>query len=758
MTATSAILNHPLMREVGWTLLHSLWQGAVIGLIFLALRVGLRRQSANTRYLAGCACLVLFAAAPLLTFLHETTPAPAVWTAPYPVSGPPEAVVPLLGPGSLGPAFHGDGTGWPSGGGSESLTRLVPILALGWLLGVVFFSARLTRSFWSVRGIYTHHNAPVAAAWLETLDELRHRLGVSRPVRLLKSALVEVPTVIGWFRPVILLPAATLSGLTPGQLEAILAHELAHVRRLDYLVNAFQCAVETLMFYHPAAWWISRCIREERENCCDDLVVKVCGDRLGYARALVTLEGLRTELPGLAIAASGGSLLGRIRRLVGADSERGGVTVHEVGGLGLLGVGMVLVILGVRMFLSPTSYQSTARVRIQYDPMGDSRLSGQHGGPGYDPSFIQNELDVIRSEAVLSKVIKALDLNQAWGMKYAGGVPLKPWQTLALLRARLDLGLLRGTNLIQLCAASDKPDEAAKLANAIAEAYWAQRQEKHSQEEEENLARDMGRVQSLRAFAIVHDPTANEAVSSRLAKMEALRELEARCVDLKAGYVRQMALVDHLKRHEKDSGREGLVQAIQVVARDALLSALLESLAAAERQSLALKNERSPAQSEVSNSQGQVDILHKKINERAAGIMLGLETRAESLSQLIEKLQQEISRAITNDVMRAIQPRPNPESERAAEEVRRFHQVLLDTKVIPEKAGAGLLSAAIVEIIDRAAPALCPVSPNLRGGVVVTVLGVLLNITGIFVLRGQPGTGSDTHPARLAQPAAKGTQ
>ena len=133
------------------------------------------------------------------------------------------------------------------------------------------------------------------AAWVATLDDLRHRLGVSRPVRLLKSALVEVPTVIGWFRPVILLPAATLSGLTPGQLEAILAHELAHVRRLDYLVNAFQCLVETLMFYHPIAWWISRCIREERENCCDDLVVEVCGDRLGYARALVTLEGLRAE-------------------------------------------------------------------------------------------------------------------------------------------------------------------------------------------------------------------------------------------------------------------------------------------------------------------------------------------------------------------------------------------------------------------------------------------------------------------------------
>src|SRR5206468_7510728 len=113
---------------------------------------------------------------------------------------------------------------------------------------------------------------------------------------LVKSGLVQVPIVIGCLRPVILLPAGTLSGLTPAQLEAILAHELAHVRRHDYLVNAAQCVLETLMFYHPVVWWISHCIREEREHCCDDLVVQVCGDRLAYAKALASLEGSRIGL------------------------------------------------------------------------------------------------------------------------------------------------------------------------------------------------------------------------------------------------------------------------------------------------------------------------------------------------------------------------------------------------------------------------------------------------------------------------------
>ena len=376
MTTVSALLNHPLMREVGWTLLHSLWQGALIGLVFLVLRDALRRQSANMRYLAGCACLALLAAAPVLTLFLGLA---AVSTGGAGNDGMAVATGLLAAgprPAGLGTPFYGDGNVWRLAGGSDFLTRLAPALVLGWLLGVMFFSARLTRSCWSVRGIRTRDNEPVDAVWLETLDELRRRLGVSRPVRLLKSALVEVPTVIGWFRPVILLPAATLSGLTPGQLEAILAHELAHVRRLDYLVNAFQCLVETLMFYHPVAWWISRCIREERENCCDDLVIEVCGDRLGYARALATLEGLRAELPDLAFAASGGSLLGRIRRLVGVGKERGGTTVREAAGLALLGVGLVLIILGVRMLLSPASYHSTARMRDRTATQPDD-LSGR---------------------------------------------------------------------------------------------------------------------------------------------------------------------------------------------------------------------------------------------------------------------------------------------------------------------------------------------------------------------------------------------
>jgi hypothetical protein len=135
-------------------------------------------------------------------------------------------------------------------------------------------------------------------------------------VRLLESTLVRAPTTIGWLRPVILLPASAFTGLTLQQLELILAHELAHIRRHDYLVNLFHVAAETLLFYHPAVWWVSRQARIEREHACDDLAVAVCGDPIAYARALTQMERLRKDAPLLAIAADGGKLSARIRRLV----------------------------------------------------------------------------------------------------------------------------------------------------------------------------------------------------------------------------------------------------------------------------------------------------------------------------------------------------------------------------------------------------------------------------------------------------------
>ena len=177
--------------------------------------------------------------------------------------------------------------------------------------------------------------------WERAVQRLSAALGLRRSVCILESRLVDVPTVIGWLRPVILLPVSALTGMSTEQLETIVAHELAHIRRYDFLVNFLQTIVETVFFYHPATWWISRQIRIERENCCDDDAVAVCGDPLVYARALADLEHLRVStLP--ALGANGGSLMARVRRVVSGPTRRcssrwlAGISVIAVAALFLI--------------------------------------------------------------------------------------------------------------------------------------------------------------------------------------------------------------------------------------------------------------------------------------------------------------------------------------------------------------------------------------------------------------------------------------
>jgi len=169
---------------------------------------------------------------------------------------------------------------------------------------------------------------------------------VSRSVRLLATDRVDSPSVIGWLRPVILAPVGVLCGLAPEQVEALLAHELAHVRRHDYLVNVLQGIAESLLFYHPAVWWISNQIRAEREHCCDDLAVAASGDVLVYARALAELESMRPAHFKAALSANGGSLLRRIQRLadpVAAHRPAGWGVAWSLGALLLLGIAEVAV-------------------------------------------------------------------------------------------------------------------------------------------------------------------------------------------------------------------------------------------------------------------------------------------------------------------------------------------------------------------------------------------------------------------------------
>jgi uncharacterized protein (TIGR03435 family) len=195
---------------------------------------------------------------------------------------------------------------------------MMPRLVLLWFAGAVVFWVRLMGG-WAIaarmRSTLVH---PAPLEWQRKLDDIGAQIRLSQPVRLLVSALVQVPTVVGWLRPVVLVPVGVLTGVPPEHVEALLAHELAHIRRHDYLVNILQSMAEALLFYHPAVWWVSGHIRSEREICCDDVAVSIGGDAMAYALALADLESQRVANLSPALAANGGSLAERIARLLGA--------------------------------------------------------------------------------------------------------------------------------------------------------------------------------------------------------------------------------------------------------------------------------------------------------------------------------------------------------------------------------------------------------------------------------------------------------
>jgi len=309
----------PAVQIAGWTLIHFLWQGSAIALATAGLLRAARRGSARIRYAAACAGLAAMIAAPIVTarVLWQTSSGAAV-TIDEGARLPDLMSRADRHPDSAGASRSGSSRS-QSGGSALARIRIdqmMPLLVTGWLLGVAFLLGRMAGGWWQLRRLYRASMDAPASAWQASCRRLASRMGLDAAAHVVESALVDVPTVVGCLRPVILLPVAALANLQPSHIEAILAHELAHIRRHDYIVNLLQTVAETLLFYHPGVWWLSARIREEREHCCDDVAVEVCGDAVSYARALAELETWRVESNALAVAATGGSLLSRVRRIL----------------------------------------------------------------------------------------------------------------------------------------------------------------------------------------------------------------------------------------------------------------------------------------------------------------------------------------------------------------------------------------------------------------------------------------------------------
>ena len=270
---------------LGWTLLHFLWQGLLIGCATALAWAALRNARPEARYAVGCGALLACLAWPvagLYLRLADTQASGVLFTNPLLPAA-------LLVPDSL-PDLH----------------MLLRAIVGVWALCAAVLAARMALGMlWIARS--ASRMGATHASWQARLSRMAQDAGVTRPVRLRILDDIASPLTAGIWRPMVLLPAALITGMPPHLLEALLAHELAHIRRHDYLVNLLQNAIEALLFFHPAVWWISRGVRLEREHIADDFAARQLGEPRRLALALSELERLQFSTHHLAVAANGGS-------------------------------------------------------------------------------------------------------------------------------------------------------------------------------------------------------------------------------------------------------------------------------------------------------------------------------------------------------------------------------------------------------------------------------------------------------------------
>ena len=310
-----------ILEAVAWTLIHFCWQAAAVAGAYRVVAVALARRTAQTRYIAALSSLLVMLALAVGTFAwqvgSETAPTSIVATASHFVapmaSDPPKTAMPQA-------------VSVPRVPSNVSLQDLLPWIDGLWIVGVLTLSIRSFGGWWYLRRLRLASIAEPPAAVLDAFQRIAGCLGLTRTVVLRLSRAIDGPMTIGTVRAIVLLPFSAITSLGPDELEVVLAHELAHVRRADFFWNILQTVAETLFFFHPAVWWISSRVRHERELCCDDLALATCPNPVTYASALYRLEEHRSRHLRLAMALDGHqsrhTLLMRIARILGEPMTR----------------------------------------------------------------------------------------------------------------------------------------------------------------------------------------------------------------------------------------------------------------------------------------------------------------------------------------------------------------------------------------------------------------------------------------------------
>jgi capsular exopolysaccharide synthesis family protein len=414
----------------------------------------------------------------------------------------------------------------------------------------------------------------------------------------------------------------------------------------------------------------------------------------------------------------------------------------------ILAVFLLVVITATLVTLIyPESFASTARIKIERDITDiPSLTTPQMMGGSYDPYFIQTEFEVIQSEVVLSKVIDALDLNEEWGKKYAGGQRLKTPETILMLKGHIYLRPVRNTELIEIQVRTEKPEEAARIANQIAETYrehrLAQRAEltkngiktlqEQFEEQEKKVNEAQENVDQLRnELQIPGDVVGGGGEGATpLMTAETLRHLESLRIEREAEFAKQDKLLSSLQA----MSREELRKALPTAVTDPQLSSLMSELDLAEQNLIRLKRDYAPDHPIYQNAKENVEDLNRKINDRVEGILVGLRVQVDAMKADVNALKDEVDKAKALDIETAKKTAPYSMAKRHLEELEHFRQAL-NTKILSENIDQALPKNSMVEIVDRAQPNPHAVSPNKPLNIIAgIILGLVVGIGLAFFI------------------------
>lgn len=307
-----SLINNPLLAGIAITLIHFLWQGVLVALVIKLLLSFISYQKSQTRYALAATAMLINLILPLITFF-------IVYDAEYRQATNFVQALPLLDQNLYLDKMQINA--W-----YIEWFEYLPAISVFWLSIVTLLSIKLVIELYNVNKLPVQGTVKANSELQNRFNKLAKSINLPKKVTLLLSNKTSVPMAIGWLKPVVLIPFSMLSGLTPQQLDMLLLHELAHIRRNDYLVNFLQTLVETLLFFHPAVLWVSKQMRNEREYCSDDIAVQHSDSALAYAHTLADTASLchkhrQHAIPNMAMAASGGDLKQRVVRLLESEPQ-----------------------------------------------------------------------------------------------------------------------------------------------------------------------------------------------------------------------------------------------------------------------------------------------------------------------------------------------------------------------------------------------------------------------------------------------------